>query len=163
MKNKIRIRVCPIKQLYTTAKLLDRNVAAVLCTTNPVSKIKLEGIQFCHISFSDITDSKRFDAFKKEKADRIRKFIDGLEDVSELYICCDSGESRSAAIAAAVLRYYGRNEMAVWANVRYHPNPYVYHLQCQAFGLSSSKVRALLLSKYNKYLFKKQIQAKRKT
>lgn len=163
MENNIKVRVCPIKQLYATAKLLGGNVAAILCTTNPVSKIKLEGIQLCHVSFADITDSKRFDAFSIEKAVRIRNFIDKLEDVSELYICCDRGESRSAAIAAAVLRHYGRNEMVVWKNVHYHPNPYVYHLQCKAFGLSSSKVRALILSKYNKYLFKKQIQAQRKT
>ena len=100
MRIQTKIHVCPIKQLYAMAKQLEGNVAAILCTTNPVSKIKLEGIQFCHISFSDITDIKRFDAFKKEKADKIRKFIDEAEGVSELYICCDSGESRSAAIAA---------------------------------------------------------------
>jgi len=37
-----------------------------------------------------------------ELANKIHDFIDSvLNDYEQLYICCDSGESRSAAIAAA--------------------------------------------------------------
>lgn len=157
MNKSSKLHIYPIKQLYSAVELLvdKSDIAAILCTTNPISKTRLEGIQHIHISFADITDAKRFDAFRIEKAQKIKRFLDGLEGIDVLYICCDSGESRSTAVAAAILRYWGRNEMAIWNNIHFHPNPLVYHLQCKAFGLSNTKLRTLFLSQHNKRLFKK--------
>ena len=76
-------------------------------------------------------------------------------------LCCDSGESRSAAVAAAILRYWGDDEMTIWRNVHYHPNRLVYYLQCKMLNCSITKIRVLFLSEYNKYLFRKQIRSKK--
>ena len=164
MDNAIKLRICPIKRLFSVLETLENkdDIAAIICTTEPVPKAKLSGIRCVHVSFSDITASKRFDAFRPEKAHRIKRFVKNLKDTNVLYVCCDSGESRSAAIAAAILRYWGKDEMAIWRNVRFRPNPLVYHLQSKAFKCPSSKLRAVLLSKYNKWLFRKQIKMQRK-
>lgn len=163
MKNATIIRVCPIKRLYSLVESFNNRaeIAAVLCSTTPVSKAKLDGIQHIYVSFADITDAKRFDAFQIEKAQRIKKFVDNLKGIRVLYVCCDSGESRSTAVAAAILRYWKRDEMKIWKNTHFHPNPLVYHLQSKAFGCPSTKLRALLLSQYNKRLFRKKIQSQR--
>lgn len=163
MKNATIIRVCSIKRLYSLVESFNNRaeIAAVLCSTTPVSKAKLDGIQHIYVSFADITDAKRFDAFQIEKAQRIKKFVDNLKGIRVLYVCCDSGESRSTAVAAAILRYWKRDEMKLWKNAHFHPNPLVYHLQSKAFGCPSTKLRALLLSQYNKRLFHKKIQSQR--
>lgn len=157
------LHICPVKQLYSLAGRLEnkKSVAAILCTTEMISKAKLEGISHIHVSFADVTDSHRYDAFKPEKAQRIKRFVDNLEGIDTLYICCDSGESRSTAVAAAILRYWGNDEMTIWRNVHYHPNRLVYYLQCKAFNYSVTKIRAFALSEYNKSLFRKQIRSQR--
>lgn len=163
MQSSIVVRICPIKWLYSLNGSFDNKseIAAILCSTSPVSKAMLNGIQHIHVNFADITSPKRFDSFRAEKAQKIKKFIDHLKGIRVLYVCCDSGESRSTAIAAAILRYWGRDEMKVWKNTHFHPNPLVYHLQSKAFGCPSTMLRATLLSQYNKWLFRRQIQKQR--
>lgn len=164
MNTAMKIRIYPIKRFYSILETFEGkdDVAAIICTTDPVSKAKLSGIRYIHVSFADVTASKRFDAFRPEKAQRIKRFVKNIKDTKVLYVCCDSGESRSAAVAAAILRYWGKDEMAIWKNVRFHPNPLVYHLQSKAFKCPSSKLRAVLLTRYNRWLFRKQIKAQRK-
>ena len=164
MNTAMKIRIYPIKRFYSILETFygKDDVAAIICTTDPVSKAKLSGIRYIHVSFADVTASKRFDAFRPEKAQRIKRFVKNLKDTKVLYVCCDSGESRSAAVAAAILRYWGKDEMAIWKNIRFHPNPLVYYLQSKAFMCPSSKLRAVLLTRYNRWLFRKQIKAQRK-
>lgn len=164
MDNAIKLRICPIRRLFSVLETLEDkdDIAAIICTTDPFSKAKLSGIRYIHVSFADVTASKRFDAFRPEKAQRIKRFVKNLKDTKVLYVCCDSGESRSAAVAAAILRYWGKDELAIWKNVRFHPNPLVYHLQSKAFKCPSSKLRAVLLTRYNRWLFRKQIKAQHK-
>ena len=43
-------------------------------------------------------------------------------------ICqCEYGQSRSAACAAAILQYYEKNGIEIFADYRYYPNQLVYH------------------------------------
>ena len=159
-----RIHVCPIKRFCSVVESLKReaNVAVILCSIYPIPIDKFDGVPHIHLSFSDVTNPMRLDAFRTEMAQEIKSFVDNLEDTNILAICCDSGESRSSAIAAAILRYLGRNEMDICGNPSMHPNPQVYHLQCKAFGCFSTKLRTELLCRYNKRLFKKQIQRSKK-
>ena len=77
MDNAIKLRICPIRRLFSVLETLKTkdDVAAIICTTEPVPKTKLSGIRYVHVSFSDITDSKRFDAFRTEKAQQIKRFV----------------------------------------------------------------------------------------
>ncbi|MBR1662997.1 MAG: hypothetical protein IJ696_01565 [Ruminococcus sp.] len=43
-------------------------------------------------------------------------------------ICrCEYGQSRSAGCAAAILEYFCRNGISVFADYKYYPNQVVYH------------------------------------
>lgn len=153
------IHVCPIKRLYLLLAEMDdtSGVAAVLCTTGNADPLKLKGIPYLHVSFADVTDASREDAFRLEQARQIRAFVDGLGDTTELYFCCDSGESRSAALAAAWMHYSGQNEMIIWKNVHYHPNELVYYLQSIACELPITREDAHEMAEYNRMLFHKAI------
>ena len=66
----------------------------------------------------------------------IIKFINRLPDeVTDLYICCSKGQSRSAAVAAAILRMSGRSDDPVWLNPFYDPNTLVYYRLCKQAGI----------------------------
>jgi len=69
----------------------------------------------------------------------IKDFIDSvLNDYEQLYICCDSGESRSAAIAAATYMNLGFSDKSIWKNCKYHPNKLVYKVMCMEYGIKIS-------------------------
>lgn len=158
------LHICPIKQLYQMmeqGKIPD-NSAAVLCTTADISSEKMGAIPFLHMEFSDILNQRAPDAFCMDHARAIRLFVDSCTGISDLYFCCDSGESRSAALVAATMHYLGQDEMAVWKNTHYRPNPLVYYLQSRAYDLSVTEEDAQELYHYNQHLFAKQIRMARK-
>ena len=155
-----KIRVLPIKKLcaLNVQRQIPAGSAAVLCTLNQIPTEQLAGINYIHVPFIDVLDKKRPDAFTEEKARVIRQFVDELPEEIMLFFCCDSGQSRSTALAAAFKRYLGQDERVIWDDVRYHPNRLVYGLQCKACGRKSSWLRTRLLSLHNRLLFKKQIR-----
>ena len=163
MNNHTKIRICSIKRFYSILESLDSTagIAAILCTTGLVDKNNLKNIPHVLATFADVTKPKAIAAFRIEKALRIKRFVDSLKNINVLYICCDSGESRSSAIAAAILRHWQRNDMAIWSSVRFHPNPLVYRLQCKAFGCTVSRLHVFALRRHNQRVFKKQVQKHR--
>ena len=57
-------------------------------------------------------------------ADFIRNAVaDGLSIICQ----CEYGQSRSAACCAAILEYYERSGITVFADYRYYPNQMVFH------------------------------------
>ena len=89
--------------------------------------------------FSDVDSVDSPGAFRMDHAERIIRFLRGLPiAITDLYICCAAGESRSPAIAAAILRASGRSDRDVWMNPFYHPNILVYKTLCKAFGIENS-------------------------
>ena len=97
-----------------------------------------EKSQFLRLSFEDVGESNP-NACSSSDAEKAFAFLNTLPDtVTDLYICCDYGESRSPAVAAAVLLASGRNDQAVWGNPYYHPNAFVFRIFCQAFGVAMS-------------------------
>lgn len=155
MKREINIHICPIKKFYLLAPQIKEHssVVAVLCTTGNIDTSKLAGIKYCHIPFADVTDTRRSDAFRLDQAKQIRAFLDSMIDATELYFCCDGGESRSTALAAAWMHYSEQDEMKIWKNIKYHPNELVYYLQSVACGLSITREDANELVEYNRMLF----------
>ena len=76
------------------------------------------------------------------EADEIAEFIyrakrEGLDIICQ----CDSGQSRSAACAAAILQHFEGRGIDIFADYRYYPNQLVYHKIYDA--LARAKTRAL--------------------
>ena len=112
---------------------------AVCCSSYPIDRDRLPNIPLLCLQFDDIQSEHSNRAFTVQMAKEIGAFVARHRDC-DLYFCCDSGESRSAALATAFARFYRLDEMTIWKNPHYHPNPLVYRLQCQALGMSLSKL-----------------------
>ena len=92
------------------------------------------------LTFADTLNEADPGGFTAEHGKRIRAFVETLpESVSDLFVFCDAGESRSTAIAAALLLASGRSDNAVWDNPFYHPNTLVFARLCQVFGMELGK------------------------
>ena len=106
--------------------------------------------QRCLIPFADSEDTTHPYAITAAQARLIIRFLRRLPDeVTDLYVCCSKGGSRSPAVAAAVLRMSGRSDKAVWENPFYVPNRLVYRVICQEFGLHASESYVNQLAELN--------------
>lgn len=135
---RFKIQICSIKEMYLIAKHVNLdNVATIMCSSYPIDEENVKRIKNKLIlEFDDTTNMNSPTVFTSKDAFKIKGYIDNLEDdIKALYICCDSGESRSTAISAAVMRYLNMSDEEIWTNPYYHPNPLVYKLQCKAFGV----------------------------
>lgn len=135
------IVICPIKKLYLYATDGDMsNVSVLAVSSYDIDEEKLVAFRSkLLLNFADVTSSTDFSAFTKTTAESIAEYIKELPgNLDTLFICCDSGESRSTAMAASISRYNGSDEMKIWRNPHYHPNPLVYKLLCGAFGIQVS-------------------------
>ena len=63
----------------------------------------------------------------EEQADKIASFYETNKDNISTLICqCEHGQSRSAAVAAAILEFRSRRGIQIFADDRYYPNKVVY-------------------------------------
>ena len=70
--------------------------------------------------------------FSDEQAFEIGKLLFEMRDKVELIICqCEHGQSRSAAIAAAIMEYTSRNAIRIFESDNYYPNKYVFRKMYQ--------------------------------
>lgn len=89
------------------------------------------------VTFSlDTIDKDNEGSFQRQHAEIIKSFLFSLpQETTDLFICCDGGDSRSPAVAAAIMRFIGRDEQKVWMNPYYTPNILVYFVLCRGFGI----------------------------
>lgn len=67
------------------------------------------------------------------EADSLAEFILAAEADGLDFICqCEYGQSRSAGCAAAILEYFCKTGISVFADYRYYPNQMVYNKVYQA-------------------------------
>ena len=86
----------------------------------------------------------------------IIKFVRRLpKTVTDIYVCCSKGGSRSAAVAAALLRMSGRSDAPVWDNPYYVPNTLVYYRLCREFGLPVTRLSVWLKNRRNQRAYRK--------
>lgn len=158
----MRIQVLSIKQAKEELKKkCTKNVKCIIVSSyqNDIEDISKENKLI--LNFDDIT-TKNEKSFNSYMAKEIHKFLGNIDlDKYEVYVCCDSGISRSSAIAAAILRKYGEDEDVIWQNCNYHPNLFVYEELCREFGLENSKMRLKKKEKINTKALKLQINKTR--
>lgn len=146
----MRILVCPTRVLLRRAENgeLPPHSAAIVSHSAPIAE--KDGAVLARLSrvisleYDDVTDPRAPRPFTRDHAEKIVEFYRSLPADTPLYVTCDYGESRSAAIAAALRRAERNDEMRVWKDPRYHPNRLVYAHLCRALGLPAG---AFLLSR----------------
>lgn len=161
---RFKIQICPVKEMYLISRyiILD-NAAVIMCSSYPIdaekcSKIKNKLI----LEFDDTTNKNAPSVFTADKAKEIKNFLDSLsQDVRALYICCDSGESRSTALSAAIMRYLKMSDEDIWTNPYFHPNPLVYKIQCKAFGIFVTSMGIKSRLKKNEKILREYMNKKR--
>lgn len=108
------------------------------------------------LPFPDVEDKRIAGAFNGAHARKIIRFLTGLPgEVTDLYVCCSKGGSRSPALAAAVLKASGRSDDAVWKNPFYVPNTLVYERMCRELGIFTPHLYVLHKKRINERAFKK--------
>ena len=116
------------------------------------------------IPFIDTTNPKDPRRLTNARARKIIRYINNLPNtVTDLYICCDWGQSRSAAVAASLLLASGRTDAPVWNNPNYRPNRFVFRKMCHTLGIRmplhklywrvirNRLIRTRLFKKYSKH------------
>lgn len=69
----------------------------------------------------------KYHMLSDEQARQIAKFYHLVRNHADVLICqCEHGQSRSAAIAAAILEYGSRSGINVFADDRYFPNKFIF-------------------------------------
>lgn len=157
------LKVLPIKQflrLELPALQGRDGIALIVCSDAPVSSEKFRGLHVLQVSFADVTDG--MDAFSLYHARKIAVFVDELPaDIRRLYVCCDAGQSRSPAIAAAITRYFGCDHKVIWKNPKYRPNPHVYRVLCEELRLNCSPLSVKYLTWINRRRFSRAVRKSR--
>ena len=127
-----------LKLRYEVDEMKDLDLSAALISTSMPERAACSG-KFARslvLNYDDVISPADSSAFTPALARKASEFVLSLgEEITNLYVACDFGTSRSAAIAAAIMRHLGYEELSIWANPSYHPNPLVYSLMSCALGV----------------------------
>ena len=139
-----KIHIASIKHLlHLKSTAYDhQHCAAILCSADfrQITR-QIPFRYFIRLKFQDTNDPTDGNSFSSAQAKELTGFLSGLPaGITDLYIACDAGCSRSPAIAAALLRASHRSDMLIWKNPRYYPNPLVYKTLCDAYRLFTPEI-----------------------
>lgn len=151
MKRKPEIRVMSRLEAFNYRKSCHNTPAVIISISTPNTEYPYKVfksdincvIDILVLSFADVDGQDSMDinndyaAIKElmtdKDAKRIAGFVDRYKNVL-LIIHCDEGVSRSAGIAAAVLRYYTGDDAAIFDDCfSYNPNMWSYFKVLKAF------------------------------
>ena len=154
------LQICSLRQLFyeLDRNLPDRKTIAIILTVGMLNNPALRLLDnFYKAGVYDTESEDDAFSFDNIEAIKVKDFLDCEKDFGRLYVCCDSGESRSTAMAAAILKYYGKSDKEIWTNPHYHPNLLVYRKQLYAFGIKAGKLRLKYLKHINNRALKRVI------
>ena len=76
---------------------------------------------------------KKYNMISMEQAHEIAKlYYDHKDEINVLICQCEHGQSRSAAVAAAILEFRSRRGIDVFSNDNYYPNKVVFRRMLEA-------------------------------
>ena len=155
------VKVSGLKQLYydiDTGSLTDTESSVIIVSTTQEPRWRYID-RFSDrlvLDYDDVYDESDPYAYNMEMAERVAELVLRVADsdgVSSLYVTCDYGESRSAGMAAAIIRYLGLEDLYLWDSAVYHPNPLVYRMTCAALGIEVTDEDLEYLTQINKKTF----------
>lgn len=80
------------------------------------------------LSYDDLQYSNINENFYFAEADEVARFvINAVKNGYEIICQCEHGESRSAAVAAAINEFFNRNGINIFSDFRYCPNQLIYN------------------------------------
>lgn len=105
------------------------------------------GVKLLHREFFDDEEIGEENVISAEQAEDIARFIRDRvfapdSCVNRLIIHCEMGKSRSAAVAAATVRWLGEDDMGFFTSNVYHPNKTVYCRMLDAFQHIEEEVKS---------------------
>ena len=161
------IVICPIKRLYQILKErgADGAVAIISSSYGAPDPTILWDLPHVYAIYRDI-DYESPGAFLEDHATHFAELIKNITpEIETLYCCCDAGQSRSPAVAAAVGRYFGIDMLnSVWRNPNYSPNIMVFEKMSRALGIEVSDEELDMLQQESRQAFRKAIaQARNKS
>ena len=126
------ILISPIRAVLN--ELEDTTADFILCSSEMVVKTaNRKNVLF--LSFFDTEEDNPSMSFQYTDAEEIVSFLSRADANTDLFICCDSGESRSSAIAASLKLAVGKTGRDIWDSTDYHPNKLVFGKMCRALAL----------------------------
>ena len=130
----MKILICPIKRLYQIlSENAPGNCCAVISSSAEIDINKLRKIPYIFRCYDDLDYDCPGRSISGEDAAAFAAFLrNQAPGIDTLYCCCDAGESRSPAVAAAVMRWMEMDDLVIWRNPRYHPNMLVFEKLSQA-------------------------------
>lgn len=140
----LMVKASSIKEALQDRHTFSKDTAVVMVSSYPLDeKIKerfdSSAVPYIFLQFDDVADEHSCRTqFTGDMAVRIKCFIDSLpEERRYLSFLCDSGQSRSTALAAAFLRrcYCDRNDLKVFLNPYMKPNLLVYETMCKILNV----------------------------
>ena len=146
----------PVKN-FLKMKITPNCSAAIISTSLGIDKTQIT----CPYALAEYMD---FDyesprSFSEKQASAFATFLKQLDqNTTDLYICCDAGESRSPAIAAAIHRWLAQSDNYIWESVKYHPNILCFCRMLEALNLSIADAEVDVLIQTNRSAFKKAVQ-----
>jgi predicted protein tyrosine phosphatase len=70
---------------------------------------------------------KQYHMFSQEQAAQVASFVKEVWDKVDVLVCqCEHGQSRSAAVAAAISEHKFKKGIDIFADERYYPNKFVF-------------------------------------
>lgn len=126
------IIICPIRAVLR--ELDDPNTDFIICSTE-LQMEKSYPSNVLLLPFADTEDEKHPLAFSAEQAEGAAAFFCRDGHNQDITVCCDAGESRSAAMAAALMLSDGQSDEDIWGSAEYHPNTLVFRLMCHELGV----------------------------
>ena len=111
---------------------IDPDKTYILCTDLAIVEPYKDFANVLVLEFMDTTVSNHPCRFSEQHAEQIREML--LANGGDIVIACDAGISRSPAIAAALIRSFGLDDMSIWTDPRFSPNTLVFYTLCKTLG-----------------------------
>ena len=120
------ISITDVDDVPVNLKYLPKGVLSI--SFNDVDNdVMIDEIGRTHTDDERIFIENKYHMLTDEQANQIATFYFSVCDKVDCIICqCEHGQSRSAAVAAAILEYRSRKGVSIFADDRYYPNKVVF-------------------------------------
>ncbi len=136
------LKIMPIKKMMEWVNTCEKtNVAVLVASSYDVDYVKLPSNCVAQV-FDDLDREVAGRSLTQEQAHAYASYVQSLAANIDVIVCaCNAGESRSAALCAALCEYYDVNSDWIWDSPHYHPNMYVFDLFTKELGVEVADVR----------------------
>ena len=96
-------------------------------------------VSVLHLFFDDVCSNEP-NCMNESDAEKIAEFAKNIADkVDQIIVHCEAGVSRSAGVAAALMKYFNDDDMPIFENPRYCPNMHCYSMVLNALMMDVSE------------------------